>query len=350
MIGKLINDRVRADKQAMNELYNTGYYGRPKKDGLELALVEAVYLLSRNRLEIELDGHMLDFAGLFKIASMRQKYFELKYIVYRDLRERGFYVQSSVTDLRVYPRGGHPGKTPARSFVHVQSERVPLPLEELLHYLNAAENVRKQMILAVVDEDSDITYYEVARNKPQGAMETIYPNIHANATFLEDRVVLWDGEPSHTLYENGLYGKLLDSERLQLSLVEGGFLMKNSIIEMSDRAGKIMDFEDFIRKASEIEPEFLQKYNVYEDIRNRRMVAKTGFKFGTHFRVYDQIQSPSKIPHSEYLIHSIAEEHEFTLPVMSRAIRLANSVRKRMLFAVNGRNGIEYIDIGRIKM
>ncbi|MEA3458667.1 MAG: hypothetical protein U9R21_08335, partial [Candidatus Thermoplasmatota archaeon] len=28
----MINDRVRADKQAMNELYNTGYYGRPKKD------------------------------------------------------------------------------------------------------------------------------------------------------------------------------------------------------------------------------------------------------------------------------------------------------------------------------
>jgi tRNA-intron endonuclease len=35
---------------------------------------------------------------------------------------------------------------------------------------------------------------------------------------------------------------------------------------------------------------------------------------------------------------------------MSRAIRLANSVRKRMLYAVEDNDGTAYVDIGRIKM
>jgi tRNA-intron endonuclease len=38
------------------------------------------------------------------------------------------------------------------------------------------------------------------------------------------------------------------------------------------------------------------------------------------------------------------------LPVMSRAIRLANSVRKRMLYAIEEREQMMYLDIGRIKM
>ena len=170
LIGKLVNDRVIAEKQAINELYNTGYCGRPKDDCLELTLVEAAHLLYRNKLDIELDGKSLGFEDFFKEASMRQQFFELKYIVYKDLKERGFYVQSSVTDFRVYPRGGHPGKTPAKSFVYVRSERIPMPLTDLLTSLNAAINVRKQMILAIVDEESDLTYYEVKNVKMKGKM------------------------------------------------------------------------------------------------------------------------------------------------------------------------------------
>jgi tRNA splicing endonuclease len=37
------------------------------------------------------------------------------------------------------------------------------------------------------------------------------------------------------------------------------------------------------------------------------------------------------------------------LPEMSRAVRLAHGVRKRMIFAYSGKNGLEYLDIGRAK-
>ncbi len=351
MIVKLIKDKIQAGKEAINEIYNMGYYGRPRGNTLELTLIEAAYLLYRKKIDIELDGHRLEFADFIKIASMRQPYFELKYIVYKDLRERGFYVQPSVIDFRVYPRGGHPGKTPAKSFVYVRSERIPMPLRDLMKSLNSASNVRKQMILAIVDEESDITFYEIKKVEPKGDMEVLYPQITTKATLLHDRVIVWESSSSNILSKKGFYGKLLDPEHLQLSLVESAYLLENNIIKVHDReTGGVLDFEEFSKRASEIEPEFLGKYRVYEDLRDRHLVPKTGFKFGTHFRVYSQVKLPEKIPHSENLVHTIPQDYEFTLPVMSRAVRLANSVRKRMLFAVPGEKNIEYIDIGRIKM
>ena len=334
MIGILVNDRVKTGKQAINELYNVGYYGRPKGETLELTLIEAAYLHYKKKLDIEMDNRVFSFEDFFTESSRRQQYFDLKYIVYKDLRERGFYVQPSVTDFRVYPRGGHPGKTPAKFFVHVISERIPLPLRDLLMSLEAAHNVHKTMVLAIVDEESDITFYEIRKVEPTGDlkdMQNAADGMLARSTFLEDRVVVWDSDVSRLLHSDSFYGQPLDADHLQLSLVESGYLLKKGILEVADMSGMhSLGFDEFAAKASIIESEFMLKYQVYENLRNRGLVPKTGFKFGSHFRVYLSFKAVDKLPHSEYLVHSISEDHEFVLPVMSRAVRLANSVRKRM--------------------
>lgn len=349
---ELIKDRVFADKQAVNELYNTGYYGRPKNNGLEMTLIEAAYLLYKKKLEIWTNGRILGFEEFFTEASKMQQNFDLKYIVYKDLRERGFYVQPGVTDFRVYPRGGHPGKTPAKSFIYVRSERIPMPLTDLMVSLNAADNVHKQMILAIVDEESDLTYYEVKKTSIKGSMPaTPVSSEPARTTILEDRVIVWERSASEYLHKTGFYGKPLDDERLQLSLVESAYLMEHGHIDiLNSETGASLMLEDFITLAASIEPDFQRKYKVYADIREKGLVPKTGFKFGTHFRVYSLFDLTEKMPHSEYLIHAIPVAHVFILPVMSRAVRLANSVRKRMLYAVEEKGLISYIDIGRIKM
>lgn len=354
LIGILVNDRVKAGKQAINELYNVGYYGRPKGDTLELTLIEAAYLHYKKKLDIQIEDRSLSFEEFFTEASKRQHYFDLKYIVYKDLRERGYYVQPSVTDFRVYPRGGHPGKTPAKFFVHVISERIPLSLRELRTSLEAAHNVHKTMVLAIVDEESDITFYEIRKVDPKGEVKSIQEaveGIHGRSTFLEDRVVVWDSDVSSSLHAEGFYGHPLDADRLQLSLVESGYLLKMDVLEVADMSGKSsIRFDEFAAKASVIESEFMLKYRVYENLRDRGFVPKTGFKFGSHFRVYQNFKSVDKLPHSEYLVHSISQDYVFVLPVMSRAVRLANSVRKRMIYAVHDNVQCTYIDIGRIKM
>ncbi|MBP2029168.1 tRNA-intron endonuclease [Methanohalophilus levihalophilus] len=351
MIGKIEKDRVVAGKSAIEELYKKGFHGRPKDNKLELTLIEAAYLLYREKLEIGESGKKLAFRDFFKKAATIEPAFELKYIVYKDLKERGYYVQPSAVDFRVYPRGSNPGSGPAKILVYVQSERVPLKIKELLQSLKTAENMRKQLVLAVVDEESDITYYEVKSSKLHGGMEEPHPSLTTDATFLEDRVIIWKKSASEILLNNGFYGKPLDQERLQLSLVEGGYLLSEEVLKIhSMESDEILGIDAFVEKASSIEKDFSLKFAAYSDLRNLGFVPKTGFKFGTHFRVYKEVKSLEKLPHSEFLIHAIPNNYEFSLPVMSRAIRLSNSVRKRMIFAVEKGEQINYIDIGRKKM
>jgi len=63
---QLKGDRVLAGKEAVAELYKTAYFGRPRDDGLELSLVEAAYLQSRGKIDIELEGEPLDFRAFFE--------------------------------------------------------------------------------------------------------------------------------------------------------------------------------------------------------------------------------------------------------------------------------------------
>src|SRR5450756_2915186 len=48
----------------------------------------------------------------------------------------------------------------------------------------------------------------------------------ADATLLDDRVVIWDEHDAVQLYRAGFYGKLVDGKMLQLSLLECAYLMQ----------------------------------------------------------------------------------------------------------------------------
>ncbi len=349
LIGKLSEDSVIFEEPAMEELHNRSFYGRPKGDRLEVSLAESAYLIYLGKIRVEYKGTYLDFKAFFLKASSILKNFELYYIVYRDLRERGYFVQPAVTGFRVYPRGGHPGKTPAEFFIYVTSERIPLLLSVIIMHLGTAENLKKRLVLAIVDEDSDLTYYEVKKTVPAGTFQLGSDKIISKASLLEDRVMVWDPVASTALQRWGFFGNPMDEGHLQLSLVESCFLLKNGILEIEDRDKRKLDFIDFLAKASMIESDFTVKYAIYENLRNNRLVPKTGFKFGTHFRVYKKIEDMAKLPHSDYLIHAIEKDHIFSLQQLSRSVRLANSVRKDMIYGA-AYSHIQFFVIGRMRL
>lgn len=205
--------------------------------------------------------------------------------------------------------------------------------------------MRKKLMLAIVDEESDITFYEAKEKELSGLMTQEEEG--GMATLLEDRVVLWDAAASRRLHEGGFYGKPV-GERLQLSLVESAYLLDKGIISLVDRSGNDLNLDSFAARARQIEGDFDLKFSVYKDLRDKNLVVKTGFKFGTHFRVYKQVQGPSKVPHSEYLVHTVPVDHVFLPPVLSRAVRLAHSVRKQMIFA-HVSDDVRYLEIKRLK-
>ncbi|PPA78658.1 MAG: tRNA-splicing endonuclease [ANME-2 cluster archaeon HR1] len=354
MYGHLCGSTVHLGGGAREIIYDTGFFGRPKDDYLELTLIESVYLHYKGRITVELDGKDLDLEDLIYKSSRRMDNFEVKYIVYKDLRERGYYIKPGVTDFRVYPRGGRPGSTPSKYFVQALSERQILPLPQLIRQVETTDNLKKEMILAVVDEESDITFYSTKLRSMKGESKKISLNNDIRASLLEDRVIVWDIQETQNLHNELLYGKPLDEKRLHLSLIEAAYLQVNGLIIIRDSKkdvkNNILAPDIFAEQAAIVDPDFPLKLAVYKDLRDQGMVVKTGYKFGSHYRVYKKVNSKSKMKHSEFLVHAIDNDHIFNLPQLSRAVRLAHSVRKQMIFAWKAGNNIRYLEIGRIKM
>jgi tRNA-intron endonuclease len=174
-----------------------------------------------------------------------------------------------------------------------------------------------------------------------------------------DRVIIW-GPKAVQLYDEGGYGKPLpenNPNRLELDLIEAAFLAeKNKLKVFVKKEGKKKYFElsNLFKIGEERVNQFHSCYIVYRDLRNKGLLVKTGFKFGAHFRVYERgvkLKRGPKAPHehTKLVVHCVPEEAAFSLPEMSRAVRLAHNIRATFVWAVVDREGdVTYYEIKRI--
>src|SRR5256712_12859262 len=96
MAGELREGRVVVDDSGEGSaLYNRGFFGRPQPGGgVELNLLEAVYLVEAGRLEIRRRGQPGSGRGLLRAADAAVDAVGIRYPVYRDLRARGDVVEA----------------------------------------------------------------------------------------------------------------------------------------------------------------------------------------------------------------------------------------------------------------
>lgn len=348
MPGELLENRVVVDDAAeASGLHNRGYFGTPRSGGgLALDLLEAVYLVEAGRLEVRRKGRAVSARELFRAASAAIEAFEIRYLVYRDLRQRGYVVEArgGPVDFQVYPRGGAPKKTPSKYWVRALSERAVFDLAELLGRSEEAAAVRKALLLGLVDEESDLTYYSVREAHPRGHR----PPIKSSAVvvhFLGDRAVVIDEDQARALHDAGFFGKMI-GRRLQLSLLETAYLLKAGLVEVRNAdTDRPIRLPRLVKEAEAIEPDFDLRLRAYEDLTARGVISKTGFKYGAHFRAYE---GDPETHHAKYLVHVVPSGHRGAWPEISRAVRLAHGVKKQILFGEVG-DGVRYVKLERVR-
>jgi tRNA-intron endonuclease len=162
-------------------------------------------------------------------------------------------------------------------------------------------------------------------------MEVEIPAVEARLH--KGKVTVWDEAQANQLYQRGFYGKLLSGGRLQLAPVEALYLLDRGKITITDEGGGQVGAKELLRKFSKKDPELPLKHVVYSDLRSRGYILKTGLKFGAHFRVYARGEGPGEA-HSKFLVHAVPEGIKLTPTDLARAVRLAHSVRKKILWAV----------------
>lgn len=164
-------------------------------------------------------------------------------------------------------------------------------------------------------------------------------------TLLGNRVLVREGYAP--LCERG-FGEEKE-EGLVLSLYEAAYLLERGKIRIV-RDGQDMDFSALLAYAESRIPGFLVRYSVFRDIRNRGYVIKTGFKFGTHFRVYPRGKKPGEA-HTKYVVHVIPEEQKIEAHDLSRMVRLARAIKTELVLAlVDSENEVVYYKVERLNL
>ena len=336
------------DQKESSQIYNKGNFGYPLSGGsVELDLIEATFLLETGRLEVTRNGERMTFESLFSYSSSASEGFDIRYMVYRDIRQRGFVVKAETgdMDLSVFPRGKTLSNSRPRYLVKAVSERTAFSIDSFMELASSAASKNKELLFAIVDEEGDMTYYIISKRALTGSVPLTGGEIKAEGRLIKDMVFVFDGTQAQAVHGSGAFGKTAGNV-LQLSLIETCYLMsKNMISSVSTENGKKMRLQDMMKFGRSAQDEFDLRFKAFSDMRDSGLVVKTGFKYGTHFRVYEH--DPDAC-HARFLVHSVDGSRTIMWPEISRAVRLAHGVKKEILFC-RVKDNIEYLEFKRFR-
>jgi len=146
-------------KSELMELRDRGF-GELKKTKLFFTAYESFYLVEKQKIRVfapKTDGELF-LRDLVRRFSVGKPEIWIKYLVYRDLRDRGYLVRESDKnfDFDIY------GKGPLRRLISIVYEGGEASLRKLQKLLEISEAEKKEVILAVVDRRTDIVYYTLS--------------------------------------------------------------------------------------------------------------------------------------------------------------------------------------------
>jgi len=336
------------DQKESSQIYNKGNFGYPLSGGgLELDLIEAAFLLETGRLEVVHNDERMTFGSLFSYASEASEGFDIRYMVYRDIRQRGFVVKPETggLDLSVLPRGKILSNSRPQYLVKSVSERTAFSIDSFMELADATRSKNRELLFAIVDEEGDMTYYIVSKRKLSGHMVLAADiNGRTEGRLIRDRVFVFGEDDAKAIHNNGAFGKS-EGGVLQLSLIETCYLMSKRMIGKISSETGVLGASDMIAFGNSAQDEFDLRLKAFTDMRDNGLVVKTGFKYGTHFRVYEKHPDAC---HARFLVHSVDGSRTMMWPEISRAVRLAHGVKKEILFCrVNG--GTEYLEFKRFR-
>jgi len=167
MNSELSGDLVIIKDGNIAKIHEKSHYGNMTEDGLQLSIIEALYLMEKGKLDVKIDSEDVSIENLLKIIRKQGSF--TNYIVYRDLRNRGYIVKTGFkygSEFRLYERGKSPGDGHSNYLVKVANENNEFLMSDLSSYVRVAHGVNKKLLFAVVDDENDITYYNVEWTRP----------------------------------------------------------------------------------------------------------------------------------------------------------------------------------------
>lgn len=157
--GKVLVDETRSQ----DELRNKGF-GEKEDAEYVLKAYEALYLMNTKRLVLKGRKEMT-FDSLFDMLVKYDRNIMTKFLVYRDLRSRGYVAKEGFgfgNDFRVYERGEYE-KKPAKYVIFGINEGTNITARSFLQAIEQIEKMGKDAVVAVIERRGEVIYYKASK-------------------------------------------------------------------------------------------------------------------------------------------------------------------------------------------
>jgi len=164
-----VSGKISSNSTGAQTLFEKSRFGVKQKDKFVYMLEEAYYLIEKKKMKLfsiddkEMDGEIF----LKKIAPL-DKDFLIRYIAFRDLRNKGYIVKSALkfgADFRIYESGKKIDDSHSKWICFCVSENKNLKWRDFASKNRVAHSVKKNLLICVVDQENDVSYYEVSWKK-----------------------------------------------------------------------------------------------------------------------------------------------------------------------------------------
>jgi tRNA-intron endonuclease len=278
------------------------FFGEQKGGKLWLLPEEALYIIDLQNGVVKCKGKEAGFKEILSGFAPSDPRLLIKYNAYRDWRDRGLIIRRSSEGVFGTKRTSHLKKYPSRE----------MKLDSIK---------------------------SVAAWDPSSAMAVLEDAKEAGRLFGD----WWLGQSGVYKQERGSVLKLNFFETVLLSRHFGLRVLdvsKGKATSADKIMGEVAKKREFARAM----------YQAYEDWRMRGYIVKTGFKFGTHFRIYFPGASPlkggsdGKWTHSKHVLHIFPKEEKLLVSEWARAVRVAHGVKKTFILGIPKLTEKDYVD------
>ena len=138
---------------------NSKSFGNKIASKFELNEYEVAFLIEKKKIKV------FEKNSEFRIEDiMNKKEFDYNYyLVFKDLRTRGYIVKSGLKYgfvFRVYDKGIKLGDDHSLWLVDVYAESNKIKLKDLSGKNRVSHTAKKKMLIGIVDDEGDVTYIE----------------------------------------------------------------------------------------------------------------------------------------------------------------------------------------------
>jgi tRNA-intron endonuclease, archaea type len=156
--------KVLVDETRFQDELRTKGFGEKEDAEYVLKAYEALYLMNTKRLMLKGRKEMT-FDSLFDMLVKYDRNIMTKFLVYRDLRSRGYVAKEGFgfgNDFRVYERGEYE-KKPAKYVIFGINEGTNITARSFSQAIEQIEKMGKEAVVAVIERRGEVIYYKASK-------------------------------------------------------------------------------------------------------------------------------------------------------------------------------------------